>query len=81
MRRHELNITITSNTDLTKLNSNRLTFNKVGKDTFNVTSTLKFYPCEIHGFIRRVLRRNLKLKYIVGNCSAPTGYIFSTANQ
>lgn len=75
MREAELNQVISSDIDLTTLSCSRVTITKEEGGDFRITSKLKFYRCERHGFIDRYLRRKRPgIKWIRGNCSAPTGY-------
>lgn len=77
MRSRDLDITITSDIDLTRGSSRRVTISHVGENSFRVTSTLKFYSCERHDFVRRYLVRCFgEFVFFIGNCSAPKGYLW-----
>jgi hypothetical protein len=73
MRKQSLEIEVQSNCDLTQLNSSRITVQKTEKG-YLFTSPLKFYSCERHGFLKRLICRNFKITVIRGNCSRPSGY-------
>ena len=77
MRRHALNILLDSDVDLTKLSSKRVTItNDNGR--YRVSSSLRFYRCEMSAFVYQYLRRKKPgMIAIAGNCSAPTGYFWS----
>lgn len=77
MRSRDLDIKITSDIDLTRGSSSRVTISRAGENSFRVTSTLKFYRCERHEFVRRYLvRRFGEFAFFLGNCSAPRGYLW-----
>lgn len=74
MRTHKINIIINSNMDLESINSKRVKFTKLDKDTFKVESSLLFLKSEIHSFVGRYIKSRLVYNYIIGVCSAPSGY-------
>lgn len=77
MRSKNLDITLTSDIDLTRGSSRRVTISHAGENIFRVTSTLRFYSCERHDFVRRYLvRRFGEFAFFLGNCSAPKGYLW-----
>ncbi|MFZ3139140.1 hypothetical protein [Polaromonas sp.] len=78
MRNSKLNLVVSSDVDLTALSNARIQIVRDERGAFEVTSTLKFYTCEKSQFFGRFLRRKLPgLKFITGNCSAPSGYYWS----
>ncbi|CAN5329293.1 hypothetical protein [Polaromonas naphthalenivorans] len=78
MRKSKLSLVISSDVDLTKLSNARIRIVRDERGAFEVTSTLRFYTCEKSQFLGRFLRRRLPgLKFITGNCSAPSGYYWS----
>lgn len=80
MRTKTIDLVVKSDVDLTALASRRVNIVREGIDEYRITSFLKVYGCERHSFVGRYLRRKKTgLKYISGNCSAPTGYFWNDA--
>lgn len=76
MRAHKLNTVLESNVDLTIYSNSRVKIEKIEDGKFLITSTLKFYSCELRkwafNFIKSQLP-NKSYKYFTGNCSTPCG--------
>lgn len=80
MRSKTIDLILSSDIDLTTLSSTRVRIVREGVNEYRITSTLKVYSCERHAFVGRYLRRKKPgLRYIAGNCSAPTGYFWHGA--
>ena len=77
MRQREINKIVDSNVDLTKATNSRINVTMLSPGVFLFTSRLKVYSCERSSFIERQIERVFgKPRFITGNCSSPTGYIF-----
>lgn len=76
-RSTNVEIELDSDRDLTKLSCRRVTIETIAPGRFKVTSSLRFYRCEVRTFLHRLLTRRLPgYTYITGGCSAPTGYFW-----
>ena len=79
MRRHQINLEIYCDKPLEKLNSSRLTITTIGENLYKITSPLKLFKCEISSFVKRLIYRRFgRANWVMGLCSSPTGYIYST---
>jgi len=77
-RNHALNIEVDSDRDLTALNCERVQVVKTDAGRYLFTSRLRFWRCEGHSFVGRLIRRRMPgLQAIAGQCSAPSGYFFN----
>ena len=74
MRNSKINQIVKSNSDLTILSNSRIIIKKIESETFFVTSSFNIYKSEAHSFVYRFIKSRLKLKFITGNSSTPTGY-------
>ena len=74
MRNSKINLIVKSNSDLTKLSNQRIIIKKIDTETFIVKSLFNVYECEANSVFYRFIKQKLKLKFITGNCSTPTGY-------
>lgn len=78
MRKHQIDMVLHSDIDLTALSSKRVTITRREDGSFHVASSLRFFRCERVNFVSRYLRRMKPgMVAVTGNCSAPTGYFWS----
>ena len=78
MRKHTMDIVIDSDQDLTRISCQRIQFSLLPNGAYQVSSTLRFWRCERHSFLYRLLKRRLPgLRTFKGNASAPTGYFWT----
>lgn len=76
-RRHKMAVRIKSDRDLTKVACRRVSIQSAGEGEYLITSTLLFFRSEFSTFVYRYLRRKLPgMKYVLGNCSKPYGYLW-----
>lgn len=80
MRTCTLKKEIYSNIDLVEFANSRVQIKFLGDSQYLITSSLKFYACELNSFVIRFLKNQTKgkykLKYIKGQCSCPYGVVF-----
>ncbi len=75
----ELDITIESDRDLSLVSCNRVCIKMAEDGRYRVTSSLRFWRGGDHSFLSKLLRRRMPgLRFIAGNCSAPSGYFWGT---